>query len=739
MCLWRNWIWPGIVATALLTALIGWFWSAPVHGDLGLRAGDQLKAGQPWAKVAFSGRDGVVSGIAENEIQQKEAVAIALSTYGVRVIDNKTTLPPKSDPFNVSMVKEGAGITLTGSYSTAESRAALVGSMEKAMPGIAIKDELKLASGKPDGFDVLAAYGVSQLTDLATGEVTLSNMDYSIKGLPVDLPAYDKVAAATATLPTGGKLKMADLAIPPLGKPYEISGTYDGNAVNLAGYAPSLEMKAAIEAKAKELFPGKTVNNGLKLAGGAPDAFADAVKFGLGQIAGLTEGSFSLTDLNYVVKGTPADTAAYEASLEAAKEKLPAGVALLATDLVKPAAPEPTPAPEPAPAPVPAKPYIWMATNAADGVKVEGSAPSTDAAAAALDLAKKRFVKADIADAQTVREEAPEGFADVQVNLLKSLSYLTEGKAMITDRIATLEGTAPSQKLADVVAAKTKSGLPGGYELSTVIKVVEPAAISAAMVSAEPYIWSATSNATGVKLEGSVLSPEVGRSVFDLTKSLFAKAEVTNAQVPFNPSPAGFATAQGALLQGLSALNEGKAGLVDQAASLTGVASSQDVKASVISKVTGAMPKGFKLTDVISVVAPPPPAPEAEPAPAPDPNACVASIASILNEGQINFEVSKAIIKEESFGVIGKIAEALKGCPAAKIEIGGHTDSDGNDTSNQTLSDARANAVRDMLTKAGIDAVGVSAKGYGEGTPLVANDSGENKAKNRRIEFRLVQ
>ncbi len=466
MCNWKNWIWPGIVATALLTALTGWFLSGHVHGDLGLRAGDQLHAGQPWAKVHFSGRDGVISGIAENEIQQREAENIARSTYGVRIIENQTGLPEKTDPFVLNIVKDGAGVTLKGNYDSTESRMALVAAAEKSMPGIAVKDELTLAAGKPDGFDVLSSFGVSQLADLTSGQVSLANLGYSIKGAPVDLPAYEKLSSAIAALPAGGVLKAAELDLPALGKPYEFSGVFDGSAVNLTGYAPSLEAKSAIEAKAKEIFPGKTVNSELKLAAGAPDGFLNAVTFGLGQIAGLADGAFSLSDLNYTVKGKPADTASYEAALKAAKENLPAGMKLAAADLVAPSAPAFTPTPE-------------------------------------------------------------------------------------------------------------------------------------------------------------------------------AKA-------------------------------------------------------------------------------------------------CEDSIGAILSTGKINFEVSQAVITQDSFEVLAKIAAALNGCPAAKMEIGGHTDTDGDDASNQALSEARANAVRDMLMKAGVNGVNISAKGYGEAKPLAANDTDENKAKNRRIEFRLV-
>jgi OmpA-OmpF porin, OOP family len=118
---------------------------------------------------------------------------------------------------------------------------------------------------------------------------------------------------------------------------------------------------------------------------------------------------------------------------------------------------------------------------------------------------------------------------------------------------------------------------------------------------------------------------------------------------------------------------------------------------------------------------------------------CTENIGAILSGNQINFELARAVIKPDSYETLVKIKDIINGCPDAKLEIGGHTDSDGDDASNQMLSDARANAVRDWLVKVGIKADAILAKGYGESSPLAANDTNGNKAKNRRIEFRLVQ
>ena len=75
--------------------------------------------------------------------------------------------------------------------------------------------------------------------------------------------------------------------------------------------------------------------------------------------------------------------------------------------------------------------------------------------------------------------------------------------------------------------------------------------------------------------------------------------------------------------------------------------------------------------------------------------------------------------------------------PTLNVELGGHTDSDGNDDDNQILSEQRAEAVVSWLTNKGISNDIINFKGYGESKPLVPNTSKENKAKNRRTELTI--
>lgn len=101
----------------------------------------------------------------------------------------------------------------------------------------------------------------------------------------------------------------------------------------------------------------------------------------------------------------------------------------------------------------------------------------------------------------------------------------------------------------------------------------------------------------------------------------------------------------------------------------------------------------------------------------------------------ITFDTDKSSITTEGTDLVIQIAEALKNDPTLKIAIEGHTDNTGDAAHNKKLSDDRANAVLTALVGQKIDKSRLTAKGYGAERPLVANDSEDNRAKNRRVEL----
>ena len=110
----------------------------------------------------------------------------------------------------------------------------------------------------------------------------------------------------------------------------------------------------------------------------------------------------------------------------------------------------------------------------------------------------------------------------------------------------------------------------------------------------------------------------------------------------------------------------------------------------------------------------------------------------IVLEG-ITFETGKADITPESEVVLQGALKTMQTYSDIIVEISGHTDDVGSASSNQALSQRRADSVRFWLIGKGIQPDRIISKGYGEEFPRVPNNSSDNKRMNRRIEFKRIR
>ncbi len=104
----------------------------------------------------------------------------------------------------------------------------------------------------------------------------------------------------------------------------------------------------------------------------------------------------------------------------------------------------------------------------------------------------------------------------------------------------------------------------------------------------------------------------------------------------------------------------------------------------------------------------------------------------------VRFDSGSAEVREGAHKYLRKVADVLRNNPEIDVVIQGHTDSQGSEELNRSLSRRRAESVMNFLIEEGIDADRLSAKGYGESKPIAANDTAEGRQQNRRIEFEIV-
>jgi len=110
----------------------------------------------------------------------------------------------------------------------------------------------------------------------------------------------------------------------------------------------------------------------------------------------------------------------------------------------------------------------------------------------------------------------------------------------------------------------------------------------------------------------------------------------------------------------------------------------------------------------------------------------------IVNLGNVLFEFDKAVIRKEFEKGLDQLAEVLKKYPKLDIVVSGHTDSIGSKEYNQKLSELRAKAIADYLLQRGVSQDRISYIGYGDSRPVESNATSEGRAKNRRVEIKII-
>jgi len=107
----------------------------------------------------------------------------------------------------------------------------------------------------------------------------------------------------------------------------------------------------------------------------------------------------------------------------------------------------------------------------------------------------------------------------------------------------------------------------------------------------------------------------------------------------------------------------------------------------------------------------------------------------IVSMSDVLFDTGQFTLKTGAREKLAKVAGILIAYPALAVEVGGYTDNVGGDEMNQKLSENRAGAVRDYLVAQGVGTQFVSARGFGNSSPVASNDNASGRQENRRVEL----
>ena len=362
-----------------------------------------------------------------------------------------------------------------------------------------------------------------------------------------------------------------------------------------------------------------------------------------------------------------------------------------------------------------AKPFVWSAERDVVRVTLSGSSPLPAIKGRLMEAARTNLGGVEVVDRMNLARGAPPRFDHAALLLLDQIGKLKEGKITLSDTGVSLSGMARELGGREAIAAALKN-LPEGFS------------VAANDVKAPPYIFQAYKDPVAVTLTltGNVPDKDVHAALVAAAGRKFFKEKVVDNLKESIGAPSRFAAAVVPALGALSRLSTGTLVVTDREVKLSGDALYETAAAQIRAGLGKDFPQGWQFKPEISVK------PAAAPVYA---TVCQQLFTELLGKARIRFEPGKADIVADSAGLLDRLIETALRCPAANIEIAGHTDSDGDEAGNQALSEKRAQAVADYLVKAGLPATRFSAAGYGATQPIAGNDTDQGKAQNRRIDF----
>src|SRR3979409_2425783 len=340
-----------------------------------------------------------------------------------------------------------------------------------------------------------------------------------------------------------------------------------------------------------------------------------------------------------------------------------------------------------------AKPFVWSAERDVVRVTLGGSAPLPASKGRLIEAARAGLGGTEVADQMNLSRGAPPRFENAALLLIDQIGKLKDGKITISDNKVSLSGMARDLGGREAIAAARKN-LPEGFS------------VAANEIKAPPYIFQAYKDpvALTLTLTGYVPDNNVHAALATAAgRKFFSEKVVDNLKASLG-APSGFVNAVVPALGALSRLSTGTLVVSDREVKLSGDAFYDAAAVQIRAGLGKDFPQGWQFKADIS----------GKPAAAPvQATVLQALCADLLAKAKIRFDSGRATIDPDSAGLLDRLIETALACPDANIEIAGHTDADGEDAFNRTLSEKRAQAVTDYIVKAGLPASRFTAMGYG--------------------------
>ena len=497
----------------------------------------------------------------------------------------------------------------------------------------------------------------------------------------------------------------------------EILRNDDG--VSLIGLIPAATDRAEIISSIAELASGAEVTDMLDSSDyPTPEGWDAALKFGLDALRNLPKSKVSITSARVAITAI-SDSIEEKQRFENDLAKAAPDGLVLVTNITAP------------------RPVITPFTLR---FIIDGETVRFDACSADSEKTHATIIKAALAVGLNGQTDCTVGLGVPSPSWGKAVSSgiaalkdMGGGTITYSDADVTLVAldTTP-QSTFDRVVGELEAALPEVFSLHSVLP--EPVKIDGTGEGAGPPEFVATRSPEGdVQLRGRVTDARTRAAVNSYAKARFGSKSVYSAARLDEELPEGWPLRVLAGVEALAELSHGSVVVQKDFVDVRGITGNPDASANIarlLSEKLGASENyGIDVTyekqlDPIAGLL--------------KPAECVKAITQVLTERKISFAPGSAELDSGGQAVVDRIAEIINGCNKAKMEIAGHTDSQGREEMNQSLSQARAEAVLQGLMARRTLTAGLTAIGYGESVPIADNDTDEGREENRRIEFTLI-
>jgi OOP family OmpA-OmpF porin len=494
----------------------------------------------------------------------------------------------------------------------------------------------------------------------------------------------------------------------------EILRNADG--ISLIGLVPDTTDREALSNSIRRISNGTSVTDLLESADyRASERWEPALDFALAALSELPQSKVSVRVA--ITAFAPSDEVKRRLERDLPR-RVPEGVALV-LDIS-------------APRPV-ITPFTVRFTLDADGARFDACASETVEAQTAI-LNAARGLGAEDPSCRIGIGRPSRDWGRAVVRGLEAISELGGGTITFSDADVTvvgLPGTAP--RLFERTMAELDADLPPLFSLATVLPEPEEDSERDA-TDAGPAEFTATRSPEGLAhLRGRLPDARTRAAVRAFAEARFGQRDTDLAASISPDTPEGWPIRVLAALDALSLLSHGSATVLEDSVEIRGATGDRETEGEIVRRLTSTLgDEGDYRIEVTYLE-------ELDPVAAlPTPEECLDRLNAALATRKITFEPGSANIDADALATIDLLADVLRDCQTVRLEIAGHTDSQGRESMNLNLSQARADSVLNAIMARRVLTTNIVAKGYGETDPVADNGTEEGREENRRIEFRLL-